>query len=169
MKNTKRTNYRKRLELLKSGIPRVVVRKTDKAVIAHIVQYGEEGDKTIAMVRGNDLKKFGWNFSGKNSSASYLIGYLLGKRSNVKEAILDKGNRTLKENSFIYYVMKGLHDFGVDVHSDDIKIDEKRLYGEHISSYYGNRNGNQFSAVGDKIKNIKEEFNKTLENIKNGK
>ena len=52
MKNAKRTNYRKRLELLKSGIPRVVVRKTDKSVIAHIVQYSEEGDKTIAMVRG---------------------------------------------------------------------------------------------------------------------
>ena len=101
------------------------------------------------------------DFSSKNSSASYLIGYLLGKKSNVKEAILDKGNRTLKENSFMYYVMKGMHDFGVNVHSDDIKIDEKRLYGEHISSYYNNRNGNQFSAVGDKIKNIREEFNKT--------
>ncbi|EEZ92675.1 MAG: hypothetical protein BJBARM4_0725 [Candidatus Parvarchaeum acidiphilum ARMAN-4] len=39
MKNEKRTNYRKRLELLKSGIPRLVVRKTDKSVIAHIVEY----------------------------------------------------------------------------------------------------------------------------------
>ncbi len=169
MENKKRTNYRKRLELLKSGIPRLVVRKTDNSVIAHIVEYGENGDKTIALARGNDLKKFGWPFSYKNSPASYLTGYLLGKRSNVKEVILDKGNRTLKENSFIYYVMKGLHDFGVDVHSEDIKIDEKRLYGEHISQYYPDRKGSQFSVVGEKIKNIKEDFNKTLENIKNGK
>jgi large subunit ribosomal protein L18 len=169
MKNEKRTNYRKRLELLKSGIPRLVVRKTDKSVIAHIVEYKEGGDKTLAMVRGNELKKFGWNFSNKNAPASYLLGYLLGKKSNIKEVILDKGNRTLKENSFIYYVLKGMHDFGVDVHSEDIKIDEKRLYGEHIANYYPNRNGNQFSAVGEKVKNIKEDFNKTLENIKNGK
>lgn len=169
MKVREKTNYRKRLELLKSGLPRLVVRKTDSSVIAHIVEYGKDGDKTIAMVRGNDLKKLGWPFSGKNSSASYLLGYLLGRKANVKEAILDKGNRTLKENSFIYYVMKGLHDYGVDVHSNDIKADEKRMYGEHISDYYKNRKGNQFSAVGDKIGNIREEFNKTLENIKNGK
>jgi large subunit ribosomal protein L18 len=169
MKKAKRTNYRKRLDLLKSGLPRLVVRKTDSAVIAHIVEFNQAGDKTIAMSRGTDLKKFGWTFSGKNSSAAYLVGYLLGKRANVKEAILDKGNRTLKQNSFIYYVMKGLNDFGVDVHSDDIKIDEKRLYGEHISSYYADRKGNQFSLVGEKIKNIREDFNKTLENIKNGK
>ncbi len=72
--------------------------------------------------------------------------------------ILDKGNRTLKENSFIYYVLKGLSDFGVNVHSDNIKIDEKRLYGEHISGYYPDRKGNQFSAVGEKIKNIREDI-----------
>ena len=169
MKNRKRTNYRKRLELLKSGIPRLVVRKTDNSVIAHVVEFGESGDKTIAMVRGTDLKKFGWELSSKNSPASYLVGYLLGKKSNIKEVILDKGNRTLKENSFIYYVLKGLSDFGVNVHSDNIKIDEKRLYGEHISGYYPDRKGNQFSAAGEKIKNIREDFNKTLENIKNGK
>ncbi len=77
MKNRKRTNYRKRLELLKSGIPRLVVRKTDNSVIAHVVEFGESGDKTIAMVRGTDLKKFGWELSSKNSPASYLVGYLL--------------------------------------------------------------------------------------------
>ncbi len=169
MEKGKRTNYRRRLDLLKSRIPRLVIRKTDSSIIAHIVEFNQDGDKTLAMARGTDLKKFGWEFSGKNSPAAYLVGYLLGKRANVKEAILDKGNRTLKENSFIYYVMKGLKDFGVDVHTDDIKIDEKRLYGEHISSYYSDKKGNQFSLVRDRVKNIKEDFNKTLENIKNGK
>ncbi len=169
MKVRKRTNYRKRLTLLKSGIPRLVVRKTDSSVIAHIVEFNPSGDKTIAMAKGTDLKKFGWEFSGKNAPAAYLTGYLLAKRANTKEAILDRGSRTLKENSFIYYVMKGLKDFGVDVHTDDIKIDEKRLYGEHIVAYYSDKKGNQFSAVREKVKNIKDDFNKTLENIKNGK
>ena len=169
MKDRKRTNYRRRSNMLKSGLPRLVVRKTDSSIIAHIVEFRPEGDKTIAMARGTDLKKFGWDLSGKNSPAAYLIGYLLGKRSNVKEAILDKGNMTLKKNSFMYYVMKGLKDFGVDVHTNEIKIDEERLYGQHISSYYPNKTGNQFSAVREKVNNIREEFNKTLENIKNGK
>ena len=169
MKKGKRTNYRKRLELLKSGIPRLVIRKTDSSVIAHIVELNANGDKTISMARGTDLKKFGWEFSSKNSPAAYLTGYLLGKRANIQEVILDKGSRTLKENSFIYYVMKGLKDFGVDVHTDNIKIDEKRLYGEHISAYYPDKKGNQFVAVREKVKDIKENFNKTLENIKNGK
>ena len=108
-----------------------------------------------------------YNEKGKLFKLSELVE--LAKKSNIKEVILDKGNRTLKENSFIYYVLKGLSDFGVDVHSDNIKIDEKRLYGEHISGYYPDRKGNQFSAAGEKIKNIREDFNKTLENIKNGK
>ena len=164
-KINRRTNYRNRLKLLKSGLPRLVVRKTNSQVIAQIVKYDEKSDRTIASAHGTDLKKFGWTLSSKNSSAAYLVGYLVGKRCGEKEAILDKGNSTLKKDSYIYYAMKGAKDAGIDVHAENLPITEGRLYGDHISNYFQARKGNQFSAVGEKVRNIKKEVEDTLEKI----
>ncbi len=164
-KSNRKTNYRNRLKLLKSGKPRLVIRKTNSQIIAQVTEYGEKGDKTVASAHGNDLKKFGWSLSCKNTPAAYLVGFLLGKRSDSKEAIVDKGNSTLKKDSYIYYVMKGAKDAGMDVHSDKIPVSEGRLYGDHISGYFEARKGNQFSSVGDKVRNIKKEVEETVAKI----
>jgi large subunit ribosomal protein L18 len=172
MKSQKRkqTDYKKRIKMLKSGLPRLVVRKTRSMVIGQMVSYKDNGDTTIGSAYGRDLKKYGWEFSMKNTPAAYLTGFLLAQKSGVKEAILDKGSRTLKKDSFIYYFLKGAKDGGVDVHADDFPISDERLFGSHISAYYNNRVGNQFSSTNEKVKNIKEEINRVIENIKqNGK
>lgn len=168
MKSRKRTqtDYRKRLKMLKSGLPRIVVRKTSSMVIGQVINYSEKGDLTVASAYGRDLKKYGWEFSMKSIPAAYLIGFLLATKSSAKEAILDKGIRTLKKDSFIYYFLRGAKDGGMDVHADELPISEERLYGSHISDYYDKRVGNQFSATNEKVKNIKEEINKVTENIK---
>ncbi len=160
------TNYRKRLKLLKSGLPRLVVRKTDSTVMGQIIQYSEDGDKTLVTIYGRDLKKYGWAFSPKNIPASYLTGFLLAKKSSAKEAILDKGNRTLKKDSFIYYFLKGAQDGGLDTHAGELPISEERLYGAHIAKHYENKKGNQFHLVGEKVKSMREEINKVIDNIK---
>ncbi len=160
------TDYRKRLKLLKSGLPRVVVRKTDSTIIGQVVEYAEAGDKTLVTVYGRELKKYGWAFSPKNIPASYLTGFLLARKSSAKEAILDKGGRTLKKDSFIYYFLKGAQDGGLNLHAGELPISEDRLYGSHIAKHYENKKGNQFHLVGEKVKGMREEVNKVIDNIK---
>ncbi|MEM0447425.1 MAG: 50S ribosomal protein L18, partial [Thermoplasmata archaeon] len=58
-----RTDYRKRLSLLKSGLPRAIVRKTLKNTIVQIALYDEIGDRIVASAISKELKRYGWNFS----------------------------------------------------------------------------------------------------------
>ncbi|MCW1293796.1 MAG: 50S ribosomal protein L18 [Candidatus Parvarchaeota archaeon] len=160
------TNYRARLRLLKSRLPRLVVRKTNSMIIGQIIYYAKEGDKTAASVYSSELKSYGWNFSLKNTPASYLSGFLLGKKSSIREAILDKGSRTLKKDSFIYYFMKGASDAGMNVHTKEFDVSEGRLYGQHIMDHFNKGvSGNQFSSVGKTINNMKDEFDSVLKKL----
>ncbi len=116
-----KTDYKTRLVLLKSGKPRVVVRKTNRYVIAQIVESAMAQDKIIMGVSSKDLLDQGWpkEFSGslKSLSAAYLTGFLLGKKANgkIKEAILDIGiNRNVKK-SRLYAVVKGLVEAGLNI------------------------------------------------------
>jgi large subunit ribosomal protein L18 len=164
--NKTKTNYKKRLALLKSRLPRLVVRKTNSRIISQLIEYSENGDKTLSSAYGTDLKKYGWNFSSKNIPAAYLTGFLLGTKTSQKEAILDKGERTLKKDSFVYYFVKGALDGGLKVHAGELPISSDIMYGIHIAKHYETKKGNQFHSVGDKIKGIREEINKVVDNIK---
>ncbi len=168
MERKSNTNYRTRLKLLKSGLPRLVIRKTNNIIMGQIIEYKNDGDATLDSVYGPELKKYGWLFSTKNTPASYLLGFLLSKKSKCKEAVVDKGQTTLKKDSFVYYFMKGAQDGGIDLHSSELPISEDRMFGKHISGYV-NTSGKQFSKIGAKTKDIKDDFNKVLENIKNMK
>ena len=53
-----KTNYRKRLRLLLSRKPRLVVRKSLKHVRAQIIEFDPVGDKTIVSASTEELKKF---------------------------------------------------------------------------------------------------------------
>ena len=43
-----KTNYKKRLELVKSGLPRLAVRKSNKFVLVQIIKFGRTGDNVLA-------------------------------------------------------------------------------------------------------------------------
>jgi ribosomal protein L18 len=159
-------NYRKRLVLLKAGLPRLVIRKTGSRIIGQIVQYDVNGDKTLASVSGTELKKFGWTFSGKNIPAAYLLGLLLSRKTKVKEVVVDKGMRTFHAGSFINFFVRGIQDGGVNAHFDKMQLSDDRMFGNHISEYFGKAKGNQFSKLGEKVKNIKEEFQSAIDKIK---
>ena len=58
-----RTDYRRRLNLLRSGIARAVVRKTNMSMVVQVVEYTEGGDRVVASAVGRDLKKLGWTAS----------------------------------------------------------------------------------------------------------
>jgi large subunit ribosomal protein L18 len=135
-----KTNYRKRLNLLKSGKPRLVIRKSNKYIIAQIVEYMLDGDRVIVTAHSSELKKkFQWKFSTKNTPASYLTGLLCGykaKARNISKAILDIGLNPSVKGSRIYATMKGVLDAGIEIpHSDEVLPNEARIRGEDIATY----------------------------------
>jgi len=131
-----KTNYHKRLELLKSKKVRLVVRKTQKYIIVQFVEYVPTGDKIIASATSKDLIKQGWNYSCKNLPSAYLIGYLIGKKAKVKEAILDLGGHVSIKQNKIYAVVKGVIDSGVKIPCNKEALPSKeRIEGSHIVSY----------------------------------
>ena len=73
-----KTNYKKRLNLIKSKEIRLVLRPTNKYVIAQLVEFHQDGDKIIVSANSKDLKKYGWNISCSNTPAAYLTGFLCG-------------------------------------------------------------------------------------------
>lgn len=132
----KKTNYKKRLALLKSEKTRLVIRKSLSNISVQFVNFDSEGDKTIVTVLSTELKKLGWT-KGGNIPAAYLTGLLAGKRAKEKkigEAILDLGLQTSTKGSRLYAALKGVLDSGVNIpHSESILPNEDRIKGKHIS------------------------------------
>ncbi len=164
----KPTNYRLRLKLLRSGLPRLVIRKSDSQVIAQIVTTDKSTiDKTIVGANGIELQKLGWPLSRKNIPAAYLIGFLLAKKAKDKvksDIIVDKGLRPIKKDSFMFAVIKGAIDGGLKVRAGEINISEDRIKGKHIINIaQKTKDKNMFSKTKDKVENIEN----LIEDIKN--
>jgi len=131
----KKTDYRGRLALIKSGKTRLVIRRRLNNISVQFINYHKDGDKTIAAAFSKDLKKYGWNFSNGNLPAAYLTGLLAGLRvkSHANKAILDIGLQRSTKGSRIYSALKGVLDSGVFVpHAQDILPNENRIKGLHI-------------------------------------
>jgi large subunit ribosomal protein L18 len=131
-----KTNYKKRLSLLKSGMPRLIIRRTNTEMIIQIANYEPDGDKVVVSFSSNHLAKHGWNYSKKSIPACYLAGLILGKlaiEKNVEEAILDLGLQTPVKGSKVYSVLKGVYDAGVKIPVDEsVFPSEDRISGKHI-------------------------------------
>ena len=123
----KKTNYKKRLILLKGNCVRFVVRKTNRYIIMQIIESKHAQDKVLCSVNTKELLKYGWPESKKGSlksvPACYLGGLLLGKKvKDVKKVILDSGLIPSTKGSRVYAGVKGISDSGIE-----IKYDEKVL------------------------------------------
>jgi len=131
-----KTNYRKRIALLKSGKTRLVIRRSLSNITVQFVDFIPNGDKTVACATSTELKKLGWNRTG-NVPASYLTGLLAGKKAKdkkVEEAILDMGLHISTKGSRIYAALKGVLDSGIKVPcSEEILPSDDRIKGKHIS------------------------------------
>lgn len=132
------TNYHKRLKLLKSGQPRLVVRPSNKGITAQLVDYAESGDKVVCTVTEKSLKKLGLEVDGNSVPVSYLVGYALGlkcKKKKVKQAILDSGRYNIIKGGRIASALKGFIDGGVKVPHDATIFPKKdRLSGKHLKN-----------------------------------
>ena len=150
------TNYRKRLALLKSGIPRAVVRFSNAKVSIQIIEFANEGDKVLATANSNDITGMGWKGSKTNIPVSYLSGMLAAKRAvkaGISSAVLDIGRVTPTSGGRAFATLKGLVDGGLDVpHSDDLYPNDDRINGAHISD----KISKDFEKVMKKIEGAKK-------------
>lgn len=134
-----KTNYLKRLVLLKSGKRRLVIRKSLRYMTAQLVEYSANGDKIIASASSKELEKYGYKFSKSNLVAAYLTGLLIGKKSKKKgisEAVVDIGLYQSTKGSKLYATVKGAIDAGMNIPcSPEILPKEERIKGMHIKAY----------------------------------
>lgn len=154
-----KTDYKARRILLMSGIPRIVVRRTNKYFILQAVKSNEAQDKVIATITSKELLKNGWDVkmggSLKSVPAGYLTGILMArwigdrsselrienlgreqKTGNGKQGtqfIMDLGMARTLKGSRVFAVVKGLIDGGLNIPANKAVFpSEERLTGEHL-------------------------------------
>jgi large subunit ribosomal protein L18 len=141
-----RTDYKTRRILLVSGLPRVVVRRTNKYFILQLVESVEAQDKVLATITSKELLKNGWDAekggSLKSIPAGYLTGLLFAKRikglvadskSQVSDGkfIVDLGMARTEKGGRVFAVVAGLVEGGLNVSANKkVFPDEDRLMGE---------------------------------------
>jgi large subunit ribosomal protein L18 len=120
-----KTNYHKRLLLLKGNSPRLVIRKTNQYIVLQIIESKNAQDKVTYSASTKELLKLGWpkekEGSLKSLSASYLAGLLLGKKAaKLKERVIpDTGLSPSTKGSRIYAAIKGFADAGTQINYDE--------------------------------------------------
>ena len=161
-----RTNYKSRLSLLKSNMPRLVVRRTNRHFIVQAATYGEKGDLVLLTVTSRDLKKFGWTAGTLNLPSAYLTGLLAGKKlakKGINNAIADVGLQTVTHKGNIYACLKGIVDSGISMPvNEEYFPDASRIEGKHIQQYtMKSPKGTQFSKTKEASSSMPSLFSKT--------
>ncbi|MEK6873850.1 MAG: 50S ribosomal protein L18 [Nanoarchaeota archaeon] len=140
-RNENKTDYKLRIGLLKHDKPRIVVRKTNKYLIAQYVQSQNAKDKVLIGITSKELIKHGWPKESlgslKSIPAAYLTGYILGKKILNKhkksESILDTGLQRNIHGSRIYALLKGLIDAGIEIPCNEkVFPSEDKLNGKNM-------------------------------------
>ena len=161
-----KTDYKKRLSLVKSREIRLVVRKALRNLQAQLIEYNENGDKIILSASTKELeKKFNLKSPKSNLPAAYLLGLLIGKKAlkkGIKKAILDIGMYRSVKGSKLYGVLKGALDAGLSIpHSKETLPSNDRITGKHIVDYNKNKSYKvNINELGKHLNEVKEKIMK---------
>ena len=146
-----RTDYRRRLRLLRSGLPRAVIRKSLNQTQVQIVTYDGHGDKIVASAVSVELRDMGWSAGTGNVPAAYLTGLLAGRRAaskGVAQVILDLGRQDPVYGGRLFAAASGLVDAGVALpHGEGVLPKKERIEGRHL----GEAVAKQFAEVKAKV------------------
>jgi len=161
-----KTDYAKRIKLLKSNSPRIIFRKSNRYIIAQYVISSRAQDKVITGTTSKVLLKYGWPLDMKGSlksiPASYLTGLYFGKsiiEKKLTTPIIDLGMIRNVKKSRAFAFIKGLVDSGVGIkHKEESFPDEERIKGKNLKR--------DFSVFFTKIKNNLEKKIPQLDKIK---
>ena len=135
-----KTNYHRRLKLIRSHKKRLVIRTSNKHTNVQVMDSLMHGDKLVAESHSIQLKKImEWGYNTSNLPSAYLTGYLGGlraKKAGVEHAILDVG--ILVHDSQVKAALLGFLDADVDVPVNREWFSEhleQRVTGQHIQDY----------------------------------
>lgn len=133
-----KTDFRARLALIKSNVPRAVVRRSLKNIQVQFIEFHMDGDRILTATNTVELKKFGWDRATCNVPGAYLIGYIAAKRAlqkGIEHAVLDIGLRRATGGNRSFAALKGMLDAGLDIpHGEGIFPSEERIRGSHIGA-----------------------------------
>ena len=137
-----KTDYLKRLKLLKSGKPRIVFRRTNRYLISQYIKSKEAKDKVILGVDSKELQTYGFPENSKGSlksiPASYLTGLLTGKKiisKKLETPIVDFGMLRTIHKTRVYAFLKGLIDAGIKIKCPkDAFPEENKIKGENLKN-----------------------------------
>ena len=182
-RNEGKTDYHKRLKLLKSRKLRVTIRASNDHMRVQIIQSFFGGDKILVSAFSKELtSKFAWNANTGNIPAAYLTGYLAGDRAkdkNIQDVIFDLG--VFYHRNRVLAACKGIVDSGINVPYREEFFPEKlgdRIKGIHIEDFAKNLKSNEpekyeqlFSSYINKKnvnpQNINQLFSNSLKSIEN--
>jgi large subunit ribosomal protein L18 len=146
-----RTDYKKRLHLLLSDKPRLVVKVTNTKIITQVNVFNPKGDIVKVAKTSTELNKLGWKGSLKNLPAAYLTGILMGKetlKKGINEVILDTGLLSPKSGGKVYAFLQGVVESGLTIpHNEKVFPTEERIKGQHIENF----DTNQVEKIKEKI------------------
>lgn len=137
-----KTDYLKRLKLLKSEKPRLVFRRTNKFVIVQYVTSYEAKDSIVFGITSKELVNYGWDAKASNSlksiSACYLTGYLIAKQiisKKLEQPIIDFGMLQTLYKTKIFGFVKGVIDGGINIScKEEAFPEEARIKGENLKN-----------------------------------
>ena len=168
-----KTDYRRRTRYLISGLPRLVVRKSNAHYFVHIAVPSDTGDMTVISAHSKELfKTFGWKGHEGCGTSGYLTGYLCGKRAvgaGIPKAILDAGLSIPRAGSNIFAVLRGAIDAGLKVPCDEGCFPEMgRIRGEVLAKAAEEDKGlARFRKKGLDVASLPKHFDETIEKIGN--
>lgn len=148
-----RTDYRRRLALLKSRTTRLVLRRSNRNLTVQFVDFAATGDLVRAEAEARELPDLGWDRATSNVPAAYLAGLLAGKRAKaagVGKAVLDLGRAVPHAGGVLFAALAGVLEAGVEVpHGEDILPADGRIQGAHMQLP-----ADRFAAVKAKIEEV---------------
>jgi large subunit ribosomal protein L18 len=134
-----KTDYLARKNMLKSQINRLVIRKTNRYIIAQVVESRAAQDKIIFSANSRELLNSGWpkeaEGSLKSIPAAYLTGLLLGKKTSgkIKKVIIDLGLNKSSKGNRLYSVILGLSESGIETKCNpEMFPDKERINGANL-------------------------------------
>jgi large subunit ribosomal protein L18 len=146
-----KTDYRRRRNMLRSELPRAVVRNSLRYITVQFVTYDEKGDSVLASATSKELEEMGWKGNKGNASAAYLAGLMAGRKAlakEVDEAVLDIGLQSPARGSNVFAALKGIVDAGIEIpHDEEALPSDERIKGAHLK----NPPGEAFDKVKAKI------------------
>jgi large subunit ribosomal protein L18 len=149
--------------LIVSDRPRMVVRKTNRALIIQLVTALPEGDRTLVVANSRDLAELGYTGPGGNLPAAYLTGLLFAARARkagYEAAILDIGLHRATRGARIFAALKGAVEGGLEIpHGEEILPDDARVRGEHIAAYAPEKG----SSLPEQVTQVKDRIAKGVE------